>query len=190
VRGKSLTRNAPIAIAVAGVLVLGLAAWLLIVHPQSGKASSLDRQAREAQETIDAYHGHVTAARSTPKIDVADVHRLAKAMPTKPDRRDVLSELSTVARDSGIRFDSIAPQSVKAVGNYSVLPISVTFKGNFYNFTDFLYRLRSLVTVRAGRLDANGRLFSVDTLTFNESQKKFPHIHATLVIDAFLYGST
>ncbi len=188
-RGKPFTQNAPGVITVAGVLVLGLAAWLLIVHPQSGKASSLDRQARQAQETIDAYRGHVTAARSTPKIDLADVHRLAKAMPTEADRRGVLSELSNVARDSGIRFASISPHAVKAVGSYSVLPISVKFNGNFYNFTDFLYRLRSLVTVRAGRLDANGRLFSVDMLTFNESQKKFPHIHATLVIDAFVYGS-
>jgi hypothetical protein len=49
--------------------------------------------------------------------------------------------------------------------------------------------LRSLVTVHAGRLDATGRLFSVDTLAFNESEKKFPQIQATLVIDAFVYAA-
>jgi hypothetical protein len=70
-----------------------------------------------------------------------------------------------------------------------VLPISVTFQGNFYNLADFLYRLRSLVSVHAGRLDATGRLFSVDTLTFNESTLKFPQIQATLSIDAFVYGA-
>ena len=70
-----------------------------------------------------------------------------------------------------------------------MLPISVTFQGNFYNLADFLYRLRSLVSVHAGTLDATGRLFSVDTLTFNESTLKFPQIQATLVIDAFVYGS-
>ena len=70
-----------------------------------------------------------------------------------------------------------------------VLPISVTFNGNFYNLADFLYRLRSLVTVHAGTLDATGRLFSVDTLAFNESEKKFPQIQATLVIDAFVYAA-
>jgi hypothetical protein len=43
--------------------------------------------------------------------------------------------------------------------------------------------------VHAGTLDATGRLFSVDTLTFNESTLKFPQIQATLVIDAFVYGS-
>jgi hypothetical protein len=78
---------------------------------------------------------------------------------------------------------------VAAIGTYSVLPITVSFNGNFYNLADFLYRLRSLVTVHAGRLDATGRLFAVDTLTFNEGEDKFPQIQATLVIDAFIYAA-
>ena len=187
-KGK-LSQNALIGVIVAGVLVFGLAAWFLMVHPQSGKVSSLKREAQDVQEKIDAYHQQVTAARSAPKIEVADVYRLAKAMPTKTDMPDLVLELSQLARDTGISFDSISPQPVAAVGSYSVLPISVTFNGNFYNLADFLYRLRSLVTVHAGRLDATGRLFSVDTLAFNESEKKFPQIQATLVIDAFVYAA-
>src|SRR6478736_8371157 len=81
------------------------------------------------------------------------------------------------------------PQPNALIGSYTVLPISVTFQGNFYNLADFLYRLRSLVSVHAGRLDATGRLFSVDTLTFNESELKFPQIQATLVVDAFVYAA-
>jgi len=188
VKGK-LSQNAQIGVVVAGLLVFGLAAWFLLVHPQSGKVSSLKRQSQDVQEKIDAYHQQVAAARSAPKIEVADVYRLAKAMPTKTDMPDVVLELSQLARDTGISFDSISPQAIAAVGSYSVLPISVTFNGNFYNLADFLYRLRSLVTVHAGRLDATGRLFSVDTLAFNESAKKFPQIQATLVIDAFVYSS-
>jgi type IV pilus assembly protein PilO len=170
VKGKQLSQNALIAIVVAGVLVFGLAVWFLLVHPQSGKLSNLRREATDVQEKIDAYHQQVAAARSAPKIEVADVYRLAKAMPAKTDMPDVVLELSQLARDSGIRFDAISPQPLAAVGSYSVLPISVTFDGNFYNLADFLYRLRSLVTVHAGRLDATGRLFSVDTLAFNESE--------------------
>jgi type IV pilus assembly protein PilO len=171
------------------VLVVGLAAWFLVVHPQSGKVTNLKKQAQDVQEKIDAYHQQVAAARSAPKIEVADVYRLAKAMPTKTDMPDLVLELSQLARDTGISFDSISPQPVAAVGSYSVMPISVTFEGNFYNLADFLYRLRSLVTVHGGRLDATGRLFSVDTLVFNESDLKFPQIQATLVIDAFIYAA-
>ena len=187
-KGK-LSQNAQLAVIVAGVLVVGLAAWFFVVHPQSGKVSNLKSQAKDVQAKIDAYHQQVAAARSAPKIEVADVYRLAKAMPTKTDMPDLVLELSELARDTGIRFDSISPQPVAAVGSYSALPISVTFNGNFYNLADFLYRLRSLVTVHAGRLDATGRLFSVDTLAFNESEQKFPQIQATLVIDAFVYAA-
>ena len=186
---KSLSQNALIGIIVGGVLVFGLAVWFLLVHPQGGKLNNLKREATDVQEKIDAYHQQVAAARSTPKIEVADVYRLAKAMPNKTDMPDLLLELSQLARDTGIRFDSISPQTVAAVGSYSVLPISVTFNGNFYNLADFLYRLRSLVSVHGGRLDATGRLFAVDTLSFNESDLKFPQIQATLVIDAVVYAA-
>ena len=186
---KGLPQNAMIAVVVGAVLVLGLAGWFLLVHPQGGKVTNLKAQAADVQERIDAYNQQVAAARSRPKIEVADVYRLAKAMPDKTDMPDLLLELSQLARDTGIRFDSISPQTPAGIGSYSVLPIAVTFNGNFYNLADFLYRLRSLVTVHAGRLDATGRLFAVDTLTFNESPLKFPNIQASLVIDAFVYAA-
>jgi len=186
---KALPQNAVIGIVVAGIVLFGLIGWFALVHPQGGKLTNLKRQATDVQEKIAAYNQQVAAARSAPKIEVADVYRLAKAMPNKTDMPDLVLELSQLARDTGIRFDSITPQPVAAVGSYSVLPISVTFNGNFYNLADFLYRLRSLVSVHAGRLDATGRLFAVDTLTFNESELKFPQIQATLVIDAFVYAA-
>jgi type IV pilus assembly protein PilO len=188
-RFKGLQPGALIAIMVGAALVVGLAGWFLLVRPQGAKVKDLKAQATEVQAKIDAYHQQVAAVRAAPKIEVADVYRLAKAMPDRTDMPDLLLELSQLARDTGIRFDSISPQPNALIGSYTVLPISVTFQGNFYNLSDFLYRLRSLVSVHAGRLDATGRLFSVDTLTFNESTLKFPQIQATLVIDAFVYGT-
>jgi type IV pilus assembly protein PilO len=186
---KPLHPGALIGMIVGAVLIFGLAGWFLLVRPQGSKLKDLKAEATEVQAKIDAYHQQVAAARAAPKIEVADVYRLAKAMPDRTDMPDLLLELSQLARDTGIRFDSISPQPAAPIGSYTVLPISVTFQGNFYNLADFLYRLRSLVSVHAGRLDATGRLFSVDTLTFNESTLKFPQIQATLIIDAFVYGA-
>jgi type IV pilus assembly protein PilO len=186
---KPLSPGALIGVIVGAVLVVGLAGWFLLVHPQGAKVKSLKSQAADVQARINAYNQQVAAARTAPKIEVADVYRLAKAMPDRMDMPDLVLEVSQLARDTGIRFDSITPQPWTVLGSYTVLPISVTFQGNFYNLADFLYRLRSLVTVHGGRLDATGRLFAVDTLTFNESTLKFPNIQATLVLDAFVYGN-
>jgi type IV pilus assembly protein PilO len=178
-----------IAIVVFGALVVVALGYFVLIKPQGAKLKHIKSQEADARQTLAAYSHKVAAARSAPKIRVADVYRLAKAMPNEADMPDVLLELSQLARDTGIRFDSISPQPVVALGSYSVLPISVTFNGTFYDLADLLYRLRSLVDVHAGTLDATGRLFAVDSLSFGESPLKFPRIQATLVIDAFIYGT-
>jgi Tfp pilus assembly protein PilO len=187
--GKQLTPPVLIAMVVVGVLVFGLAGWFMLVRPQGAKLKSLKAQAASIQQQIDDQRQKTASARSAPKIHVADVYRLAKAMPDKEDMPDLLLELSQLARDSGISFDSIAPQPAQAVGAYTVIPIDVKFNGNFFNLADFLYRLRTLVDVHNTELDATGRLFSVDTLSFAEAPQKFPAIEAQMLVDAFVYGN-
>ena len=103
--------------------------------------------------------------------------------------RILVLELNRIAADTGITFESITPQTAVPISGYQAVPINLTFKGNFYNLSDFLYRLRTLVVVNEGRLAATGRLFAIDTLDFAESQEGFPRIAATLVVDAFVYGT-
>jgi type IV pilus assembly protein PilO len=186
---KPLNPAIRIAVILLGMLVFGLVGYFALVKPQGAKLKSIKAKESTAQAALAAYNQKVVAARSAPKIEVADVYRLAKAMPATTDMPDLLLELSQLARDTGIRFDSISPQAPVALGTYTVLPISVTFNGTFYDLADLLYRLRSLVNVHAGRLNATGRLFTVDTLTFGQSALKFPRIQATLVIDAYVYGT-
>ena len=171
-----------------GIVVLGAAGYFGLIPPQGAKLKRLQTDEETAKAALDAYNHKVLVARTAPKIRIADVYRLAKAMPSNTDMPDLVLELSQLARDTGIRFDSISPQAAVPAGSYTVLPISVTFNGTFYDLADLLYRLRSLVNVHGGRLDATGRLFTVDTLSFGESPLKFPRIQATLVIDAFVYG--
>jgi type IV pilus assembly protein PilO len=186
---KPMPRAVQFVLVALALLVLGLGGWFVLLRPQGAKLTSVKADETTAQRTLADYQQRVAAARSAPRIDVADVYRLATAMPAETDMPDLILQLSQLARDTGIRFDSISPQPMSAVGSYSALPISITLNGNFYNLADFLYRLRALVSVHNGRLDATGRLFEVDNMAFSESPLKFPKIQATLVIDAFVYGS-
>jgi Tfp pilus assembly protein PilO len=101
----------------------------------------------------------------------------------------VLLQLNQIAADTGITFQSIAPQTSVPISGYQAMPIQLTFEGNFYNLADFLFRLRNLVAVQHGQLSATGRLFAIDTLSFSQSPQGFPQIAATLVVDAFVYGT-
>ncbi|HXY86421.1 MAG TPA: type 4a pilus biogenesis protein PilO [Gaiellaceae bacterium] len=185
---RNLSPTVRIALTIVGALLVAAIGYLGLIRPEGSKVKHLQADQATAQATLTAYNQKVAAARSAPKITYADVYRLAKAMPTEEDMPDVLLELSQLAQDTGITFNEIQPQTEVPQGSYTVMPISVTFDGNYYNLADFLYRLRTLVDVNAGHLDATGRLFSVDTLSFAEGTKGFPQVQATMTIDAFVYG--
>jgi hypothetical protein len=175
---------------VAGLLVYGLAGYFMLISPQRSKAADLKRQAEATQQQISQYRALAAQARATPPIRVAELFRLTKAMPDAVDMAGLILELSQVARESGIEFDSISPQGATALPGYQSVPITLEFNGNYYQLSDFLFRLRSLVRVRSGRLDAQGRLYLVDSISFSESTHSFPRIKASLLVHAFVYGNT
>src|SRR6185312_2488431 len=106
----------------------------------------------------------------------ADLFQLSRAMPDKPDLPDVLLQLSEIARETGVTFKSITPSAPVATVTYQQLPIDLVFEGHFYDLADFLYRVRNLVGVHEGQLDATGRLYAVDSVSLDEGQVKFPEV--------------
>jgi hypothetical protein len=177
------------AIAVAAVLVLALIGYFAVVKPQKGTAADLSTQIAAADTQIADARALLAKSKDAQKVRVADLFRLTKAMPDQPDEAGIVLELTNVARGSGIDFESISPQGSTPLSGYQVVPIDVVFEGNFFQLTDFLYRLRNLVDVRRGALAADGRLFTVDSVEFSEGELKFPEVKATLTVDAYIYGT-
>ena len=180
---------AQIAVAVGLALAIAAGGWFFLVSPQRSRAADLDAEIAAVEKQLEDHRLATLRAGSVEKIEVADLFRLSKAMPDRADMSGVLLELNRIAADTGITFESISPQTAVPISGYQAVPIQLTFKGNFYNLSDFLYRLRTLVHVNDGRLAATGRLFAIDTLDFAESQEGFPRIAASLVVDAFVYGT-
>ena len=186
---KPLPLPVVIVLIVLGAIVLAAGGYFALIGPKRSKAKEVALQVAAAQKQLDDFQAAKLAAQNVKPLEVADLFRLSKAMPDRADMAGVLLELNGVAADSGITFESISPQTSVPISGYQAMPIQLNFRGNFYDLADFLYRLRSLVTVNAGRLDATGRLFEIDTLTFNQGPAKFPQIQANLVIDAFVYAA-
>jgi Tfp pilus assembly protein PilO len=186
---RRIPQKAHIPLAVLGVLLVAAVGWFLVVHPKDASASKLDKQIADQQTKLMQAQAALAAAKHDKPVRVANLFRLVKAMPDDQDMSGILLQLDGVARDAGISFDSIKPGTIVPVGTYQALPITLAFTGNFYDLSDFLLRMRSLVTVHNGELDATGRLFAVDNLTFGEAPGGFPNISASLTVDAFVYGS-
>lgn len=182
----------PVATAGIGVgiaLVVAAFGWFVLVSPQRSRAASLDVEIVQIEQQISESRAAQLQSSGAQPIRSADLFRLTKAMPADNDIAGVMLELSRVAAETGIVFESIKPQATSAAGTNRAQSIDLVFTGNFYSLSDFLYRLRNLVSVQKGRLLANGRLFAVEKLAFSESPAGFPSIRAFLTVSAFLYGS-
>jgi hypothetical protein len=189
VKAKLNTRTLGVIAGVCILLYAG-AGYFLVVSPKKGEAIQLDEAIAAANVKLVAARAAAAAAQNdTQPIAVADIFRLATAMPSSPDMPGILLELSRIAEETGIRFKSISPQSAVPVGAYQSVPIDVTFDGSFYALSDFLFRLRTLVSVRRGELHAAGRLFSVEAVDFSEAEAGFPMLAAVLKLQAYVYGT-
>jgi type II secretory pathway pseudopilin PulG len=189
---KRKPSQAAVAVVIGVLLVLAVAAsYFLLISPQRSKAADLQKEADAARQELSQLRAVSLESRETQPIRVADLFRLTKAIPDEVDMPGMILELNRIARETGIRFDSITPQApADSTNGYQVVPINLVFQGNYFELSDFLYRVRSLVGVRGGRLDATGRLFVVGSVAFSEGVKKFPQIQATLTVSAYVFGAS
>jgi hypothetical protein len=189
-----LKRPFPQGVVVGGIVGAGLfvllIGWFVVVRPQSHKASSLAAQTASVQSQITSNLAAIAAQKNAtavvaPKIRVADVYKLAKAMPSAVDMPDILLELSQVANDAGVDLQNISPNPPASDGT---IGLGMSVSGDFFTVTDLLYRLRNLVSVRNGALEATGRLFSVDTISFSPSGAG--KIDATIALHTYTYNGS
>jgi Tfp pilus assembly protein PilO len=173
----------------AALLIVAVVAYWFLIQPKRSEIGRLGDDIEQLESRVRL--ATVNAKKNEPvvRIRVADLFGLAKAMPDEDDMPGVILELNSVASAAGIEFISIAPQiPAPTPSGYRVLPIALKFQGNYYDLTDFLFRLRNLVAVRDGRLAARGRLFTLDQLDFHEGPGGFPRIEADLTLAAYVYG--
>jgi hypothetical protein len=190
VKRKRLSPGATAGIGIGVTLLIAAVGWFLLISPQRSRASEIDEEIGALEVQIAQARLAAEQAENAQPVRTADLFRLTKAMPSDNDIAGVLLELSETAGDAGIVFEQIIPGTTVAAGTFRAQPIELVFTGNFYSLSDFLYRLRNLVSVQQGELLANGRLFSVDKLQFVEADSKFPNIRALLTVSALLYGTS
>jgi len=192
---KTSKRRIPLPLVLAVlVLVAAVAGYLLVISPKKNEAQKVDQEiaAKRTQIAAALRAAEEAAEQQKPvtSIRVADLVELAKAMPDQTDMAGAILELNAAAESAGVEFTSIQPGEATAGIGYTQLPLTLAFEGSYYELTELLYRLRHLVSVRDGVLDASGRLFTLDSIDWHESEEPgFPIIAADLVISAYVYGN-
>jgi len=175
---------------VIAVVVGAAAAYMMVLRPKTAEVKQLDTEIATLDTELDAATALAKPGEKPElPIKVADLVELAKAMPDDTGIADAILELNSAAEGAGVEFLSISPDQPVPGSGYTQMPLKLTFEGNYYNLTELVYRLRSLVAVRDGVLHAKGRLFTLDSLNWHEGEAGFPMIQADLVVSAYVYGN-
>ena len=170
------------------MLLFAAVAWFLVVSPKRADAS-------DARVELAAAHARLAEAElalvqvERAGAPVADVFRLAKAMPSKAEQSGLVLELTRLVGASGLELESITVEPpVAAVGGPSLMTVTVGVRGRYFEITKFLMRARTLVTVKNGEIDVSGRLLSARSVTLAESDTSdFPELDASIGFDAYVY---
>jgi Tfp pilus assembly protein PilO len=178
-------------VALVAVLAVAVAGYIFGIRPKREAAAKAGDEVAALEVQLDAAQRLAADEAESPesKIRVAGVIELAKAMPDAEDMAGIVFELNSQAESSGVEFLSIQPGPATLGSGYTTVPLSLTFEGNYYDLTELLYSLRNLVAVRDGVLAADGRLFNVDGIDFQEGTDGFPQVKGVLTVSAYIYGA-
>ncbi len=175
-RLASLSDGKKVALTVGALLLFAIVGYFALISPKRSSAASLKKQTVAVQEQINANRS-TGFMQALPAVRSANIFGLAKAMPKQVEMPNVMLQLNQLASASGITFDQVTPGATSSTAStvatvadttspFAAQPIQVTFTGSFYNMISFLQRLRNLVRVEHGHLQAQGRLFDISDLEF------------------------
>ena len=176
------------ALAVVGVIVLAGAFWILLLAPKRETASKLSNEVASLQSAVsseDQRAAEGVAARHDFPHNYQQLVLLGKAVPGEAATASLLVQLNGISRLADTRFDGIqlgsssggteetaAPAegtgafpplgSKPGPAGLLAMPYDLKFEGGFFAIANFIQGLDSLVETKDGRVDANGRLVTID----------------------------
>ncbi len=203
-------------ISILAVAAIAIAFWMLALSPKRKEADELSSQAGQLQASLAAAQAQVTEALAAKREFPSDYRQLVvlgKAAPAGEETASLLVELSHIARDSGVKFESIllsgdggeeaapaastAPPTEVAASlmplgasigpaGLAVMPYSLKFSGNFFDVADFIKGIDSLVGTNGTAVTVDGRLVTLDGFALNSAASGFPRLNATFVVTTFV----
>ena len=179
-----------IGVVVAGGLLVVAASWFLLISPQRSKAAELDAQISTSRAELSQRRLALAQPSANVKVKPSDLYRLTKALPNDTGMSGILLDVNRLAGRNELEFRSIAPSLPVLGTGYMQQPLAVVVQGRFGNISRFLGDLRLLVSVRKGRLDARGRLYSVSQVDMSEpGEEKFPIVQAKVTLNAYTFSA-
>jgi len=136
-------------VAIAVVVSLGVlaAGWFLLVQPKHAEASELRAQAEQQVTANAALRTHLAVlkaqARDLPKQQ-AQLAEVQEKIPDNPALPALIRALDTASTTSGVEFVSLVPGTPTPAGALSLVPVTISVVGGFYEVEQYVSLLEDL----------------------------------------------
>jgi type IV pilus assembly protein PilO len=149
------------------IVLLVVGYYFLFLGPLLGNldARAQERSAKEAQlASLQQEVAELEAVRRNAPETERQLLELSKRVPTQPEIPTLVVQIEEVADASGVTQIAIQPGTPgppPGGGDYSVVPVTMSFEGTYEQLTDFLRRTREL-----------SRLVTVNGVTYEEATQE------------------
>jgi Tfp pilus assembly protein PilO len=144
-----------------GVILVVVLMFFLVLNPIRGEIGRLQTSIEDEEGRISRAKIELAAAESTKaegRRNQARLLELAKMMPEEAEVASLLLQIQDLSVKAGIDFMKISPGAAQDSGAaYKIVPLALTFKGSFFDVSDFIYRAEQMVA-------GPGRLLTVKNL--------------------------
>lgn len=133
--------------AIAAVVAVVLIWYFVLYKPLGEDLTSTQAQVSEEQTKTDDLQATLTRLQSQAKNSTeqqALLNKLDKAVPEQPDLAEFIIEINQIAEEAGIDFLTISPAPPAAGTGASVIGLTITIKGSFFQLQDYLRLLEQM----------------------------------------------
>lgn len=191
----------------AGAALLA-ALWVLALSPKRSESAEVRANVAAQELRLSAAKtelaGYETARKQYPGL-LAELRRLDEAVPARGAIPDLLRQLQKRAKNakSVLRLAQLKPGSAGApgataatpgatagAGGIATLPFTFTYSGKYFDLVSVLAAARKTVTVKSGDLKIDGRLVTIEGVSFARDDADSPVIKASVSGTAYIAAAT
>jgi Tfp pilus assembly protein PilO len=196
----------------APLLVALVAVWFMVISPKKDQVSKLDAQVASLRSDVAGQRASIAQGLKAQKRFPRSYHRLVvagKAVPVNDETASLLVQIDRAAKAAGVGFEGIsqgdggsgtssssstttattAPTTSTTAPGLTALPYSLSFRGTFFQISDFISRVDRLVDPKGNRIASDGRLTIIDSFTLGPDEPRpLPALLSTVNITTYLAG--
>jgi Tfp pilus assembly protein PilO len=192
---------------IAGTLVAGAvllaALWMLVLAPKRSESAEVrtnvaaqEQRLAEAQTQLASYQSSFKQYNGL----LAEMGRLDTAVPARSAIPKLLRQLQkrAGARHAELRLAALKPGAAAPVGSnlppgatplaggLAALPFTFTYEGKYFDLVHVLAAARKAVTIKSDDLKIDGRLVTIEGVSFARKKPDSPTITASIAGTAYI----